>query len=760
MKELRQRAMTWIKSAPGELTPEDWFGIEDDVEILVKLNTIESVELTFRLIDRLATEQGVISSLTRAEWVNGELLKKVLQNWFNLFRPNRTPHKTFVEQFHPAIVADTIDHYCNAFHGIRWSSQAAYYVMAAFNSLTKSQSRDSNHTSSHKHGLDFAAHIFEKVVLEWKNGNEDASPAPPLLQAVANACTSRTVPAKDRKRAAMLMDDIMLLIAKESGHPPDAQLFAQSVNAWALTRSEKGARTANERIDQMYETRKSQEESVPGWVWVNALRSAVSAWGWSGHKDTLRRVEVLLVRTKNFMESGLIQGESTVPIWNAALHACAVTASRAGAAQAIKIAEIFNETETPDNNSLYWYIASLVNGGEMDKGEALLIDSIETGLLEAREDFLAMVVHGWVRSHHPQKFHRAKQVVEKAQNLSKGKLQLTVATYNALLECCATSSAQGQYQYFANESLHLIKQMRFLATQKKDNSIAPDVRSYTSALRCLANCGDGKRAEVLFEEMMTAYKESGNRQLRPDSFIFNTVLNAYSKSKDADALPRAQAFFSKCLEMHRTGELSNGPDCYSFTTLVSCIARADGEGWVAVERAKIASKLLNQLHSIYTKEGKTEWQPSTAMYNAVMNCWAKAGSPANCEATLDRMLEDHSNGNHKVLPDIQSFNILMKALASCNFASAGKHADKVLARIRELHRSGVLGSGPNSYTYTSLIQSHVQSGSPENIERAEAVLREMEVEHGKGKLDAPPNDKIYDMVRKASGVQLVGEPSL
>ena len=752
-QDLQKRAIAWIKRPPGDLSPEDWFGIEDDMEVLLTQNTLDSVELSFHLLDRLAMEQRVISSLTRAEWVNGEFIKKLLQNWFMLFRQDQSLPKKFVEQYHPSIVSEAIDRYCSAFHEVKWSSQAGYYIIAAFNALAKSQSR---HSSQSSYGLDFTTKIFQKIIQEWKKGNEDATPAPALFQAVANACTSRTIPAKDRQRAATLLDDLLLMVAKGSDHPPDAQLFAQSINAWALTRSTKGAQKAIERLDQMYQTRRLQQEAVPGWVWVNALRSAVNAWTWSNHKDTLRQVEVLLVRTQNFVESGLItQGESTVPVWNAALQACAVAASQEGAAKAMKIAEIFDQAETPDKNTFYWYIASLVNGGEIDKGEKLFTESIQTGLLEAREDFLAMVMYGWVRSRHPQKYKRAKNLCEKAQQLSKGKLRLTTLTYNSLLECCAQSSEQGQYQYFANEALRLIELMRSLAIQKNDDSIAPDLKSYTSAIRCLAYCGDGKRAEILLYELMAAYKKSGNRRLQPDPVIFNTVLSAYNNSKDEDALQGAQEFFQKFLEMHRKGDISKGPDRYSFTTLISCIARANGEGKVAIERAKIASGLLRQLHSLYSEENNVDWQPSTVTYNAVMNCWAKAGSPGNCEATLEKMLNDHRNGNGSAPPDIQSFNILMKALASCSLPNAGKRADDLLSRIKDLHRGRILGSGPNTITYSTLILCHIQSGSPEGIDRAEAILREMELQHEKGDLSSPPNDNIYEMVRKAKDAQLV-----
>lgn len=727
MDQVRKRTQTWLTSPHGDLTPEDWFGIADDVEFLAThQQTAEAVELTFALMDRLAQEQRVIASLTRAAWVDGLLLQKILQNWHIVWNQRITTKQhhhhdqrqqssplsrntaatdPFVSRYGPQFVLDSIRQYCDVFREAKWSSRVAYFIVSAFNTQLKAMPKGHSTMSAtttakgasqqpheqHQNGMTLAPMILDKVLEEWKNGNEDCKPTPELLQAIANAYTSSRIPQRDRKQAALRVQELLETVAQELGHPPDARLLASSINAWALTRSSEGARKAHDQLDQMWHVTRETKENVPKWVWVHALRAAINAWTWSKDSDTLRRVDVLLVRTTNFIESELIDsGAGSLPIWNAGLEACAVSRSQKAAQLATKI---FEKVVEPDTRTFYWYIASLVNGGEVEKGEELMGELLQSEKFHIGENFLATVIHGWSRSDHPQKYKRARRLVENIES-SGGhfSLQVTNVTYHALLECCANCHGPGDY--FANEAIRLLSHMRDVASANNATSMQPDVKSYTSVIKCLSKRGDGKQAEAIFDEMVSEYQKTGDRKLKPDTVLFNLVLAAYSRSYDADALEGAQAFFQKALESYNA---VFAPDTYSFTSLVATIARAGGSDHVTVERAKVATNLLNQVRSLY-KNGAKEWQTSTPMYNAVMNCWATAGSPEECERTLQIMLQDYKMGNHKALPDIQSFNTFLKSLGSSNREDSAKRAEDVVTKIKDLHRDGILNSGPNVVT--------------------------------------------------------------
>ena len=730
---IRIRTQEWLKMPTGDMSPEEWYNIHHDITKLLQFEgrRFDSIELCFNLLDRLAAEQNILPSITRADWVNSALITQIIQEWYHLFSDGPVPPHKFLDKYGPASMVNVMNHYCLVFKEVKWSKEVAYYILAAFNAHLKNISR-SDEKALNTDRISFATRVLDIAMNEWKRGNENCKPGRALIQAVANTCTSRDIPQEQRRKAAIQVDSLLVLVGQELGRPLDARLFSSAINAWAMTRSEEGALKAHERLDQMWEVREDQEETVPGWVWVNALRSTFQAWAWSRHPDTLRRVDVLLAVTLNFTETGLVPPNvKLTPVWNAALQALAMVGTPEAAAKATEIVQVFDHgNETPDRHTFYWYIASLVNGDEVEQGGTFLLDSVKSGVIDGQEDFLSMVLQGWARSNHEDKYGRALHFLEEMARLSDGQIVPSTMSYNSLLECCSTS--KGDPRYLADEGLRIIGEMRKLQLTNKDSPVAPDRKSYTSVIKCLARTGNFTRAVHLYEEVLKIFQKEGDYRLQPDTVMFNAVLSAFNRSTRKSALQGALAFFQKSMARHKAGTLPEGPDVYSFTTLVSCIARSMGGGQTGKEKAKIASSLLNQLQTLYTKEEHSKWQPNTAMYNAVMNCWAKAGCPDDCEDTLNRMLLDYESGNTKAIPDIQSFNILLDALASSKSETAPARADDLFSKIKDLHWRGVLRARPNDVTYTSLIRCHLNNGGDEGLKRAEELLQEVLSEYKQG----------------------------
>jgi pentatricopeptide repeat protein len=739
MDDLRERAGQWIACPTGDLTPEDWFGMEDDINLLLSSSpagNAEAVEVVFRLLGRLADEQQVVASLTRAAWIDGALLIHVLRKWAEVYKQASSTGTAFAVDYSPAKVVDAMDSYCQVFHQVQWSSHLAYFLIEASNFTAKSKKNSMA-------GLTFARKILAQTIHEWRNGNEEAKPAAELFQVVANACTSASLPRREKRRAALQVDDLLRRMTEEVGSTPDARLWCSSIVAWSATRSEEGAAKSHQRLGQMYEASRLQDEQAESWIWAAALRSAINGWAWSNHRDTLRVVKALLARTSKFRELTLISAaEDTLPIRNAALQACAVSACPAGTRLA---RTIFDEIDEPNKATFYWFVASLVNGGEMDKGEAFLFDTVKAGLLKLDENLVSMVACGWARSSHPQAYERASRLVNELEYLGNSRVRLTVRTYNALLECCANGRDRGSH--YAKEAERILEHMRYLASVKGDASIGPDAKSYSFVIRCWANAGDPSRAEAFLEEMIAEAK-AGNDRVRPGVVVFNTVLLAYRNSRnETEALQGANEFFRKFLERYQSGELPFGPDSYSFTTLVACIARTCDKSDLGAERAKTASQLLHEMRSFFAKES-AGLQLSTPLYNAVMNCWASAGLPDEAEGIFEEMLDDFNSGNPQAEPDVRSFNIVLKALVASKQAESAARADAIVARMKVLFSDGILPSGPTVVTYTTLIACHVNSSVAGAPRRAEEILQEMQQAYEQGNLDEPPNEKTIAAVRQ------------
>jgi pentatricopeptide repeat protein len=136
------------------------------------------------------------------------------------------------------------------------------------------------------------------------------------------------------------------------------------------------------------------------------------------------------------------------------------------------------------------------------------------------------------------------------------------------------------------------------------------------------------------------------------------------------------------------------------------------------------------------------------LYNNVMNCWASAGLPDEAEGIFEEMLEDFNSGNSLAEPDVKSFNIILKALVAARQPESAARADAIVARMKVLHRDGILPSGPTVVTYTTLIACHLCSGQACAPRRADEILQEMQTAYQKGNLDGPPNAKTFAAVRQ------------
>lgn len=81
-----------------------------------------------------------------------------------------------------------------------------------------------------------------------------------------------------------------------------------------------------------------------------------------------------------------------------------------------------------------------------------------------------------------------------------------------------------------------------------------------------------------------------------------------------------------------------------------------GEGGNAAQRAEA---ILHQMHQIYQKTGQENLRPTTGIFNAVINAWARSRekiAPARAEQILQWMEKLHQNSNSSIQPDKYTFN--------------------------------------------------------------------------------------------------------
>jgi hypothetical protein len=155
---------------------------------------------------------------------------------------------------------------------------------------------------------------------------------------------------------------------------------------------------------------------------------------------------------------------------------------------------------------------------------------------------------------------------------------------------------------------------------------------------------------------------------------FNTVIDAYAKSKIHLPLRRQKHFFIECKQTIKPETWTRNP-MSSASTLSSMLGQK-----VEMPSAKRAEAILDHMQKQY-KEGTTDVQPNTVTFNTVIDAYAKSqdpSAPEKAEALLYRMEAEHKAGNMDAKPNVISFNTVINAWAKRGDTDGAQRAEAIL----------------------------------------------------------------------------------
>jgi len=209
---------------------------------------------------------------------------------------------------------------------------------------------------------------------------------------------------------------------------------------------------------------------------------------------------------------------------------------------------------------------------------------------------------------------------------------------------------------------------------------------------------------------------------------FNIVINAWSKSGQANGVTRAEALLN---QMEQSDDAAM-PDCVSYSAVITCVSK--GAQAPSQRQAGKAKSILRRMESSY-KNGNKNARPDRVIYNQVINLYSKSndkGSAKRTERVLERMQKLADAGNVDVKPDVRTYNLVLTAWAK---EEGPTKAEEILKRL-ESHDE----LKPNDISYTTVIDAYSKRGDVHNALR---VLSMMELSFNKGNLDAKPTRRAY-----------------
>jgi len=207
-------------------------------------------------------------------------------------------------------------------------------------------------------------------------------------------------------------------------------------------------------------------------------------------------------------------------------------------------------------------------------------------------------------------------------------------------------------------------------------------------------------------------RSSKDHMLRPDAFLYNSVLKAWSRSKQHDALSRAEKLFKDMKSMHsETNKLVN---VHSYTYLMSMYMRRD--------QAEKVQALFDEM--VQSKS----FQPTFYIYITLLHAWANVGNPETAMLVLQQIMtkyEARKFGREAKL-DIKIFNAVLNAWLKSKRPDAGEKAEECLLSIYKLVASKMYNiKGPDLVSFSTVIKAYSFSNHPDRVRRSMDLFEHM-----------------------------------
>ncbi|KAI2508357.1 endonuclease [Fragilaria crotonensis] len=221
------------------------------------------------------------------------------------------------------------------------------------------------------------------------------------------------------------------------------------------------------------------------------------------------------------------------------------------------------------------------------------------------------------------------------------------------------------------------------------------------------------RAEALYHDLWRRYEltrgkhantATNTKKVKPDTVVCNAMMTAYAKGRRDDAVEKAQSILDDMLRRHAEGDSTICPDTVSYNSLLNALAKSKQPG-----SAEKAEEILREIWRISDNDEH-----------------GTAAAPAGNGSTLGR-----SRGGvnaTKQRPNIVTVSTVIDAWSHAKTIESPFRAQALLDEAYERYKAGDESVKPNSFTYTPVILAWSSCRDPQGPFKAEAMLERMQEE--------------------------------
>lgn len=304
-------------------------------------------------------------------------------------------------------------------------------------------------------------------------------------------------------------------------------------------------------------------------------------------------------------------------------------------------------------------------------------------------------------------------------------------------------TCQGRREGAVDNAERILHEIENIYEKTQDESMKPDVITYTSLVTAWANSnrkGHGaNRAEDILNRMMEAGCE-------PNTVTFNAVLKSWCKSAERDAPEKALKIFERMEDEFRRGNKEVIPDRITYNTLIHILAKSG-----RTNAMNNAERILALMET--SAESDPSLAPNLFSYNIIIEGWGKVrdSDGAMKAYTILQRLLSLKQERSRVQPDVFSFNNVIFALSRSGMKSSALRAEELLQYMLAEYMRGNTRVKPDVFGYSATIHAWARSGNSEAGSRAEGLLNQMEEMYAAGEEKLKPNiGKSFNIMKYVS----------
>lgn len=262
------------------------------------------------------------------------------------------------------------------------------------------------------------------------------------------------------------------------------------------------------------------------------------------------------------------------------------------------------------------------------------------------------LIHGWSREHItrlPEAGRRAEQLLLALENLPPNRIRPGMSrttVYNSVITswkyCAAKIAAQR-----VDALLQRLEGKYF----NGDMNAQPDKTTFLCMINAYATAGipdADERCDALLQRMFHFRDVFGLQRLDPDVAVYNAVLNALAKSRQPNAIDKAEEILTM---MQTSPDKGLRPDIVTYATVIDCHTKC-GDG------SHRADELLRFVEGSY-RGGDTALKPNAVFYSAILQAHAKTATDKGArkaEELLRRNLGLYEQGYDYAKPHAIIYN--------------------------------------------------------------------------------------------------------